>query len=107
MPKFGNVRYTRIGNTMEDYEKKVTIIRTKIRDHTSEKGTIGKPCKRITQEIIDLLKLHPSGPFTGSIIGNWDYKSSFNSMDSSDRNKKFLYFVTFTHPDDQTYMDDR
>ena len=57
MPKFGNVRYTRIVNTMEDYSKKETIIRTKIRDHTSEKGTIGKPCKRIRHGIFDLYSL--------------------------------------------------
>ena len=52
----------------------------------------------IKQAIFDLLKLHPSprycGPFTGPINGVWEEASR---MESTDREKKFDYFVTFTH----------
>ena len=106
MPKFGNIRYSLNGNIMQNYEKKEHIIQTKIRDHTPVKGSIGKPCKRIRQGIFELLKLHPCprycGPFSGMINGNWEYNRLVQPEESSDSDKKFHYFVTFTHSAAQT-----
>ena len=103
MPKFGNIENTLNDNIMENYDKKENIIRTMMRHHIP-----GKTCERIRQGIYQLLKLHPCprycGPFTGSITGHWEYnrlRLVVPPEESSDRDKQFLYFVTFTHSDNQ------
>ena len=105
LPKFGNVRYILNGNIRERMAEKETIIRTKIGNLTPVKGSILKSLTSIRQGLCDLLKLHPCprycGPFTGFINGQWEH-AAFNLMiHSSDQDKQFQYFVTFTHSDAQ------
>ena len=105
LPKFGNVRCILNGNTRERMAEKETIIRTKIGNLMKVEGSISKSLTSIGQGLCDLLKLHPCprycGPFTGLINDQWEH-AAFNLMiHSSDKDKKFQYFLTFTHSDAQ------
>ena len=100
MPKFGsvkNVKNLTNADIMENYEVKENLLKTKIRHQ------VGKNWRQnLRQGIFEWLSLHPfprySGPFTGLIDGRWNYKAR---MFSSDSDKTFLFFVTFSHPDSQ------
>ena len=100
MPKFGTVRNVTMINKsdiMKDYEVRENLLKTKIRHQ------VGRAWRQnLRQGIFEWLSLHPfprySGPFTGLIDGHWNYKSR---MYSSDSDKKFLFYVSFSHSDSQ------
>ena len=102
MPKFGNISNMQHSNIVDNFEKRETAIRSKLRNLMRE--GIARPVKRIRQGIFDLLKLHPlpryCGPFTGPIDGHWNYNYFYRLSEeySNDADKHFIYFVTFIHP---------
>lgn len=100
MPKFGTVKNMTIltnTNIMENYEVKENLLKTKIRHQVGNTWR-----QNLRQGIFEWLSLHPfprySGPFTGLIDGRWNYEAR---MYSSDSDKTFLFFVTFSHPESQ------
>ena len=101
MPKFGNIRNIQNCDNIEIYKKKEIVISMIRSDRIPEieKGS-AIPFKRINQGIVDLLKLHPfpryCGPFTQLITGNWTPIWE-PIMNSDDGDKKFQFFVSFTH----------
>ena len=110
MPKFGTIINEQCSSNSEYISKRETVITTKLRDFSRENITaaekkrgIARPQTNIRQAIFDLLRLHPSprycGPFTGPINGVWE--EAARNMVSRDREKKFHYFVTFTHAQSQ------
>ena len=84
-------------NIMENYEVKENLLKTKIRHQVGNTWR-----QNLRQGIFEWLSLHPfprySGPFTGLIDGRWNYEAR---MYSSDSDKTFLFFVTFSHPESQ------
>jgi hypothetical protein len=96
MPKFGTVKKVTMvtkSEIMVNYEVKENLLKSTIRHQ------VGKAWRQnMRQGILEWLSLQPfprySGPFTGLINGHWNYKSR---MHSSDSDKMFLFFVTFSH----------
>ena len=92
MPKSGEIRNLVPRNILEECEKKEHILKNSLNDSKFTK-------KEKTNGILELLKMHPyprySGPFEGSIISGWLHRPEIQISD--DFEKKFLYFVSFTH----------
>ena len=101
MPKFGTIRNEQSRRNSEYISKRENVITTKLRNFSNENITaaekkrgILRPVTNIRQVIFDLLRLHPYPRYCGPFTDFWEEASR---MESRDREKKFNYFVIFSH----------
>lgn len=95
MPKFGNIKNDH--TSRRTFEEKESLLENIIWSTKSNLTT-----KQKKAATLELLKSHPyprySGPFENSIITGWAHR---RAATSSDYEKSFLYFASFSHESSQ------